>query len=188
MSNKPRKKKHSRTARDQRLCSWTRMWMWESEPAGEDDFVLHVQRKAMMFGWCDLTSQRVIDNIIERPRNWVVCGRALVRNPAGKMWMEQADFTVPSCKLLEIRDAYTRLREAVMSANQTRHVFDCGWIAQTWTNDDPAEADPEWVYHDTPEELIFNKRKTPPGEPYSIERYQRWQKQNEEKYGQVPAL
>lgn len=173
-----KKRKHSRRARDQRLYSNVRAWMWEAEPADEGhDFVLHVEKKALMFGWSTLTDRRMIDNLFNVARNWVICGRALVRTSDGNEWMEQADMSLPSCKLLEVQGAYDKLREAVLSANQTRHVYDCGWIAQTWLGNDPSEGNPDWVYHDAP------KYMTPPPVPgglgYTAERHAYWQEVNQ---------
>ena len=150
MTKRRRNKRHSRTARDQRLNTSARVWMWESQPADPgNDFVLNVASKTP-FGWVPVTQASLIHNLLERTRNWVVCGRALVLHPDGKMWMEQADMTLPSCKLLETEGAYDTLRALVLSANQTRHVFDCGWIARPWLNDDPTVVAPDWVYHDAP--------------------------------------
>lgn len=173
------RKKHSRAARDQRLFSNTRTWMWESEPTNdpECDFLLHTERKAMAFGWSKLTTPSLVHNLFDRPRNWVICGRALVRAPDGQVWMEQADMTLPSCKLLEVRMAYVKLRKAVLAENQTRHVFDCGWIAQTWMGKDPTEGEPDWVYHDAPPGLTPDKR-IPTGLGYTPERWERWQEVN----------
>jgi len=172
---KPRKKKHSRQARDQRLYANIRAWMWEAEPAdGDNDFVLHVEKRAFRMGWSTLRDQRMIDNLFAVPRNWVICGRALVMAD-GKMWMEQADMSLPSRKLLEVNGAYEVLRRTVLDANQLRHVFDCGWIAQTWLHNDPSEADPDWVYHDAPPELA---PKQVAGLGYTPERQARWQMVN----------
>jgi len=179
-NKKPRKKKNSRAARDQRMFADARVWMWESEPSPEGhDHYLHAQRRAMAFGWCNLSTPSVIENLLHRPRNWVVCGRALVRKPDGTMWMEQADFTITSRGLLDVEGAYDAVRAAVMEANQTRDVFDCGWIAQSWVKADPSRVDPDWVYHDAPPELA--PKNIPVGAAYSEERYQRWQEFNRER-------
>ena len=177
MAKKRRTKKHSRRARDQRLFSNVRAWVWESEPAdGDNDFMLHIEKKALLFGWSTLSDRRMIDNLFEVSRNWVICGRALVTN-GDKIWMEQADMTLPSCKLLEISDAYSMLRKEVLAANQERQVFDCGWIAQTWLGNDPSETDPDWVYHDAPPQLA--PERVPSGLGYTSERHERWQLVNE---------
>lgn len=178
MTKKRRAKKHSRLSRDQRLNAGTRMWVWESEPASAgNDFVLHVQAKPMLFNWCDVTDHMLIENLLDRPRNWVICGRALVLNN-DRVWMEQADMTLPSCRLRDVQEAYTALREEVLAANQLRHVFDCGWIAQSWRERDPTDVDPDWVYHDAPPGLALDGRKTPSGLGYTPERHQRWQEVN----------
>ena len=171
-----KKRKSDRQARDQRMYANTRVWMWEAEPPNDrgSDFVLHVQKKALLFGWCDITDQRLIDNLFERTRNWVICGRALVQQ-GDQIWMEQADMTLPSCKILDVRDAYASLREEVLRANQTRHVFDCGWIAQTWLGTDPTDGDPDWLFHDAPPGLAPEKVVGP---GFSEERRQRWQAVN----------
>lgn len=180
------RKKHSHHARDQRLFSNVRTWMWEAEPVSDPDcdFLLHTQRKALGFGWSDLTTPSLIHNLFDRPRNWVICGRALVRNPDGTVWMEQADMTLPGCKLLEVKMAYVKLRKAVLAENQIRHVFDCGWIAQTWlgadpavADADPAVADADWVYHDAPKGLTPDTR-VPAGLGFTQERWERWQEVN----------
>lgn len=174
-----KRKKNSRRARDQRLFSNVRAWMWESEPADEgNDFVLHLQKKALLFGWSTLSDQRMVDNLFAVNRNWVICGRALVRMPDGSEWMEQADITLPSCQLLKVRDAYAQLRKAVLGANQVRHVYDCGWIVQTWLGADPSEKDPDWVYHDAPEYLLPQNTSLPAGLGYTPERQEYWRMVN----------
>ena len=173
---KKKRKPHSRRARDQRLFSNVRAWMWEAEPADEgNDFVLHVQKKALLFGWVTLSDRRMVDHLFEMNRNWVICGRALVMTPDGRAWMEQADMTLPSCRLLEVRDAYVQLRKEVLAANQERHVYDCGWIAQTWLHNDPSQADPDWVYHDAPASLLPDNTTMPAGLDFTAERREYWQ-------------
>lgn len=173
-----KRKAHSRHARDQRLFSNVRAWMWESEPSTDDsDFVLHIQKKALMWGWSTLQDPRMIDNLFAVTRNWVICGRALCMAPDGEMWMEQADMTLPSCKLLEVQGAYDELRDAVLGANRLSHVFDCGWIAQTWLGTDPTAGEPDWVYHDAPEGMT--RSRVPWGLGYTPERKARWHMVNE---------
>lgn len=184
-----KRKPHSRAARDRRLFSNVRTWMWESEPTSDPDcdFLLHTQAKAMLFGWSDLTTPSLVHNIFDRRRNWVICGRALCRSPDGTVWMEQADMTLPDCRLLEVRMAYVELRKSVLAENRTDHVFDCGWIAQTWLGKDPTSHDPDWVYHDAPPGFTCNAR-VPTGLGYTPERWQRWQSINTKvKHGQLDA-
>lgn len=188
-TKKRRAKRHNLTLRNQRVLSNIRAWMWESQRPDDDcEFILHAAKWMPPFGWAVLEDFDLVKDLFERPRNWVICARAVARAPDGVAWMEQADITLTNRALNSIEGAYDTLREMVVSAMRKDQIYDCGWIAQSWFDEDPADADPTWVYHDAPPGLCPTRVTSrgvrpmqPVGEDWTEERRARWQEYHKQK-------
>jgi len=184
-SQKRIRKRHSAIARDQRLFSQSRLWTWEGLASPGDGQQYTTAEKRTPFGWIDM-GYDLSHQLLKRPRNWSVAVRALCRSSDGAMWMESRIFDLPSYNLQQIQGAYHQLRADVLTAQRTAHVYDLGWICQTWQGTRPEDELELWHYQYTPEQIIrqvTNDEKTinrMAGPGFSQERYDRWQQVNRE--------
>lgn len=175
-----RNKGHSRRARDHRLYANCRVWTWEGLRSPVDGLQFVTSQRHSLFGWIDM-GHDLAQHLLDFPRNWMIGVRALCRNKDGQMWMESAYFDLPSYNIQQIEGAYHKLRADVLAAQRTDHVFDMGWICQTWAGKRPDDALERWHYHHAPAEILRQvideerdiQRIAGPG--YSEERWFHWQ-------------
>lgn len=183
--NRRARKNHSVVARDQRLFANCRLWTWEglASPVDGEQFV--TAERWTPFGWVTMGPD-LAEHLVKRQRNWSIGVRALCRSGYGVMWMESCTFDLPSHNLQQIEGAYHKLRADVLSAQRTSHVYDLGWICQTWTGQRPEDPLELWHYHGAPADMIRQATsddrqiRRMAGPEYSQERYDRWQQVNRE--------
>lgn len=116
-----------------------RVWTWEADRGPEDCQVVYAQKHMGTF-WRDL-NPGVVRNVLAYPQHWAVCIRALCWTGEGDHWVEEVTLVVKDTPLVALEDVYLRYREEVLAAVQLRHVYDLGWLAQTYGKRNPADDD-----------------------------------------------
>lgn len=140
MSKKPRTKKHNATRRAQAFFNAKfRVWTWEADRAEDGTQVAYAQKYMGSF-WRDV-GPKITGGVLIRPQNWSVCIRALCWTGQGDSWIEEVTVTCRNTKLQDLESVYLPYRDEVLAACQARHVYDCGWLAQTFSEKDPAESE-----------------------------------------------
>lgn len=131
MSKKIRtRKQHNAHKRAQRVFNNVRLWSWES--AREDGLQVAHGMARIGHVWRDLTQQQVA-GIIDHPNNWIIICRALCL--AGDTeWVETEARAARHVRVNIFEDIYADMRNQVFESVQRRHVIDCGWIIQSFSD------------------------------------------------------
>ena len=152
--SRSRGKANSNYSRDHKMFSTCHLFTWEGLLNAKDgEQYTTAQTYLRMGGWCPM-GEYLADQLIKRPRNWMIGVRALCRAPDGTEWMESQMFDLPSRRIADISEAYHELRNGVMSAQLTSQVYDLGWIAQTWAGRKPEDHNELWHYYYAPPGII----------------------------------
>lgn len=139
-TKKKRNKKHNPTKRAQDFFNAKfRVWTWEADRAKDGEQVAYSQKYMGGF-WRDV-GPNITSGVLARPQNWAVCIRALCWTGQGDPWIEEVSVICRNTKLQDLESVYLPYRAEVLNACQTRHVIDCGWLAQTFSKRDPADSD-----------------------------------------------
>ena len=138
---KPRKRHNPHQRARDFFNSRTRVWTWEADRSPNDDQILYAQKHMGTF-WRDLAPD-VLRRVLTVPHNWSVCVRALCWTGQGEHWVEDVTLIVRDTPLQALEGVYLRYRQEVLDAVQRRHVYDLGWLAQTYDRRNPAD-DPQW--------------------------------------------
>ena len=147
-TKKPRTKKHNATRRAQNFFGHrTRVSTFEADRdhSGADQNAY--ARKHMGTFWKDLRPD-VVAAALKYPQNWCVCVRAVCWTGEGDWWVEEQTIIARDIALqdLEQFSLYKNARAEVLAEVQHRHVYDCGWMAETYIGRNPADWNPRWPY------------------------------------------
>jgi hypothetical protein len=152
--SRSRGKANSNYSRDHKMFSTCQLFTWEGLlNANDGEQYTTAQTYLRMGGWCPM-GEYLADQLIKRPRNWMIGVRALCRAPDGTEWMESQMFDLPSRRITDISGAYHELRQDVMSAQPCSQVYDLGWIAQTWAGRKPEDDNELWHHYYAPPGII----------------------------------
>ena len=116
-----------------------RIWTWESERV--NDVNAAYAEKHMGSFWRPV-GMPVAQRVVNERQHWSVCIRALCYSGKGGPWVEEVTIT-PDAELAlqDLEGIYERYKGEVLAACQSRHVYDCGWLAQTFKSKNPADND-----------------------------------------------
>lgn len=145
MSNKKKpRKQHNPDKRAQRFFNNVRLWSWESMRDDKESVrIAHGEAKVGMV-WRQLTQKQVID-LAAKTNHWVICCRALCK-AGDKEWVETSIRSGKNLKVNDFAEVYDDMRAEVMASVQGRHVYDCGWIVQSFNKIDRTDSNFELKY------------------------------------------
>lgn len=123
-----KRKKHNPQKRAQRVLHDVRLWSWES--MREDGVrIAHGEARAG-FVWRQL-NQKQVSTLVQQTNNWVIVCRALC-DSGNDTWIESSIRSARDLKVNDFAEVYDEMREEVFAAVQHRHVYDCGWVVQSF--------------------------------------------------------
>lgn len=142
--SKSRKKKHNQNRRAQNFFGHrTRVTTFEAGRDAQGDQIAYAQKHMGTF-WRPLRPD-VTQTVLTYPQNWAVCIRAICWTGSGDWWVEESTVIVKDLALEHLHGVYLEHRQQVLAEVQTRHVYDLGWMAETYLGKNPAD-DPRWPY------------------------------------------
>ena len=140
MSNKKKKrnKAHNPDKRAQRFFNNVKLWSWESMRDDEEDIrIAHGEAKVGAV-WRQLDQKQVSD-IANKTNHWAICCRALCK-AGDNEWIETSIRSGKNLKVNDFAEIYDEMRSEVLDAVQMRHVYDCGWIVQSFNKNDQTDS------------------------------------------------
>lgn len=140
-----RRRSHSDVRRAQRFFGHrTRVWTWEADREHSGAVQNAYAKKHMGAFWRALGPDTV-RAVLSYRQNWAICVRAVCWTGAGDWWVEDETFVIRDAALQDLEEfhLYEKARADVLSACQRRHVYDAGWLAETFLDRHPAD-DPRW--------------------------------------------
>ncbi len=141
---KKRRKQHNPDKRAQRFFNNVRLWSWESmRDEAEDIRIAHGEAKVGMV-WRGLNQQQVTD-LANKNNHWAICCRALCK-AGDDEWVETSIRSGKNLKVNDFAEIYDQMRAEVMASVQERHVYDCGWIVQSFNQIDRTDSSFELKY------------------------------------------
>ncbi|WP_328187005.1 hypothetical protein [Marinobacter sp. OP 3.4] len=159
--SKHNRKRHDATRRAQTFFGHrTRVLTFEADrdhPGADQNAYA---RKHMGAFWKDLGPE-IVGAVLRYPQNWAVCIRAVCWTGEGDWWVEENTIIARDIALqdLEQYDLYKNARDEVLAEVQRRHVYDLGWMAETYLGRNPADHNPRWPYSEINElEIITPER------------------------------
>ena len=137
-----KRKKHNPNKRAQNFFNCVRMWSWESM---QEDGVRIAHGEARLGMIWRALSQEQVRGIVARNNNWVIVCRALC-HCNGETWVETESRSARNVKVNDFANHYEELRDQVLSCVQSRHVYDLGWVIQSFGKTDRIDSNLEMVY------------------------------------------
>jgi len=129
---KSKRKPNSGKRRKSRLYNPALMWAWESD-VDPGDTRRNAYGMVRMAGVYVNLDYRGFRQVLDSPRLWTVCCRALIYHQAsGKEWLEieegAAGERIP---MRDMEEVYERMRKTVLENVKEAWVIDVGWIVTT---------------------------------------------------------
>lgn len=133
------RKRHNGTRRAKTFFNQKfRVWTWEADRDSKGQSAYAQKHMGTFWREVDVPTTEAV---LSRPQNWCVCIRALCWTGSGNPWIEDITFIARDLRLQDLEGEYLPRRDEVLAACQTRHVVDCGWLAQTFSGQVPADKD-----------------------------------------------
>lgn len=130
------KKKHNSFKRATRLFSNATIWSWESmtDPHDVQQRISHAEANV---GFVTRSlNQDQVQKIVDRPHNWVLCCRSLCWTGSGDPWVEHDALSFRNLRINELVEHYDEMRKYILTQCQYQHIYDIGWIIQTFNKND----------------------------------------------------
>lgn len=121
----PTRKRNNPLKRAQRFFTRTRLWHWES--SGDEAHC--VVRKAA--GLWVAVDHDIAEGVLKYRNHWRVCARVLLLAPDGTRYVEHALTELRDTSLSGITGAYDALRREALDGQNSAHIVDVGWLAET---------------------------------------------------------
>ena len=129
--SKTRGKRHNGIRRAQRFFNGTVIWTWEGL---RDEQGNQIRPKAITktFRGYEELRPSVINALMTQPNKWIVCTRAICMAETGDPWIDTR-YREWCGKLADVGERYLQWRADIRQTRKVAHIWDMGWMAQTFT-------------------------------------------------------